>query len=1107
MSKKHLFFSLLFSVVFVFKITAQKVTVNLQEAEIETIFSAINKQTGYSFAYSTQVIQPNSKASLQVDNEQLDVVLQKLFKDKNISFEKKDDNKVVLTKKEEAKKKQETEKKQEKIKVKGKVVDENNQPLAGASVLEKGTMNGTIADFDGNFQISVNPNSSIEASFVAYITKEVLVDNQTFITIKLQPKTNVLDEIVLVGYTTKVKKAVTGAISKIKANEIAIAPVGNATTTLAGRAPGVISVQSSGQPGFDEADLSIRGFGKPLVIVDGVESNFNTLDPNTIESFTILKDASAAIYGARAGNGVILVTTKRGGTKKPVVNLHSSYTMQGITTMPKPVNAGQYAELVREAQINQGEPEDKLEFTLEEIEKYYNGTDPQYPNTNWYNAVFRDWAPQQNHNISVRGGSEAIKYYGFFGRLNQETMVKKGGSGYTRYNLVANIDAKINKNFTFGMNLSNVIETKKYPRRGLGENRYSAWEDFWNTQPIYPATLPDPNKISYAEGSNTGGAHITSNREIAGYTDTNNENINGTLKLNYQSDLGIYGGLFFNYNKTYSQINRFEKPVEFYTYSYETDSYNLEGSLGSKAKLDITEMKNRRINGQASLGYKKVFDNHSINLMSLYEVTDYNYNWLSAGRIDFITPLIDQLYGGNTKGMSANGSTSFSGRVSWVNRLSYDYKKRYFLDVTLRADGSSKFPKNKRWGYFPSISAAWQISDEAFMKNLNRLDDLKLRLSYGEAGNDDIGNFLYESGYAISKNNNDGISYLIGNTSFTGIISLGLANPNLTWENTKTYNGGIDFSFYNQKIYGELDVFYRERSGIIGSRVNNFPGTVGASLPPENLNSISDRGFELFLGTKGSMGELFWNVKGNLSWSRAKWMHYEEPDYTDPDQIRIQQKSGQWVDRVFGYKTDGLFTSQEEIDNLGYNQDGNTTPNSTLNPGDVKYVDINEDGIINWKDRVNLGSTKPNWLVGLNLNLNYKAFDFTALFQGALSYNTIVTFRRGSVFSDVYYNERWTPENNDKNALIPRIGGAGVARNSDFNIKNASYLRLKSLALGYTLPEVVGIDKVRLYLAGTNLLTFSKLNDFNIDPESPSSRGGLYYPQQKTISLGVDFTF
>jgi TonB-linked SusC/RagA family outer membrane protein len=1003
--------------------------------------------------------------------------------------------------------------------VSGQVKNSEGKPMAGVSVVvENG--NGTTTDELGRYTLrDVPDNATLIFSYVGFITQRIPVEKRSVVDVILSEGSTGLNEVVVVGYGTQKRETITGSISSVQGDELTVAPSANVTNTLAGRLPGLVSLQSSGQPGFDKATLSIRGFGQPLVIIDGVEGDFNTLDPTEVASVSILKDGAASIYGARAGNGVILVTTKRGVDGKPVISLNSSYTIQGITTMPKPVNAGQQAELMREAYLQSGQPPANVPWTEEEVEKFYKGDDPQYPSTNWYNELIRKWAPMWQHSISVRGGSDRIKYYGYLGYEDQKTLWKKSGGNYNRYNLLSNVDAKISKNFSMELNLASTQYNRKYPPRlasTTGVNN-AAWEDLFRTLPTYPATLPDPTKNSFADGGGTGGAQMVTNMDIAGYAKSVSQDLKGTIALNYKSLAvnGLSGKIFFNYFQNYTTGTTFQKSYQYYTYDYETKAYSLAGGF-SPTYMAVTDSKNRQITGQISLNYDRTFaQDHHLKVLALYEGVDYYSDYLYANRTGFMTTAIDQLYAGNTQGSSNNGSASIMGRSSFVGRINYSYKDKYLFESIFRADASAKFPPNKRWGFFPSISAGWRISQENFLQNLTALDELKLRASYGSAGNDGVGNFQYLAGYQIASNTlSYAGSYLFG----TGggqplIISTGLPNPNLTWEKIRIYDIGLDFSLWNRKLYGTGDIFYRTQDGIPATALTSLPASFGATLPPENLNSLNNRGFELQIGTSGSKGEFRWDVSGNISWSRAKWGHYEEPEYIDPDQKRIYQRSGNWTDDVYGYMTDGLFTSQKEIDDLGFNQDNNmNNPNSSLRPGDLRYKDINGDSILNWRDNVLIGKgTTPHWMFGFNINLSYKNFDLSGLFQGAFGYYKDLNLSLGSVYTTSQYNERWTIENNNPHALLPRLGGSGAGF-SDYKYKKASYLRLKTFSLGYNLPDrlirTAGLDHIRFYVAGMNLLTFDKLKKYKLDPEAPSGMSGtFYYPQQRTISFGANISF
>ena len=1082
-----------------------KLDLKVQSVTVKEVLSRIEDQSQFFFMYNDRKIDVERKVDLDLKQAKIEDLLKTIFEGTDTKYLIKDRQIVLYNESDQELSVPNTESSSQQQKsVSGKVTDSSGGSLPGVSVVVKGTTTGVITDMDGKYTLDrVTENATLQFSFVGMKTQEIKVGDKTTLNVTLADETVGIEEVVAVGYGTQKRESITGSIAAVKGEILSKAPVASASNSLAGQLPGLVSLQSSGQPGFDAALLSIRGFGAALIIVDGVETDFNSIDQNQIESVSILKDGAAAIYGSRAGNGVILVTTKRGNNGKPMFTLNSSFTQQRITAMPKPVNAGQYAEMTSEDYLNRGLV---APFTPEQIKKYYDGTDPQYPNTDWYNVLVRDYAPQQQHNISVRGGSDKIKYYGFVGYLDQKTMWKLNDGGYKRYNLQSNIDAKILDNLSLQLDLASTYEQRDYPSRS--QNDGSVWADYWSTAPNYPSQLPDPTKVSYAMGAGTGGAHVTTNSSLIGYNNMDNQNFKGTLSLNYkfkQID-GLTAKAFVNLLQDYSQNKNFTKPVNFYTYDIKSDIYNLMGSLGTKSTLDQKDTRNRVLTGQLSLNYDHTFaKDHHISALALYEAIDYSGDWLSAARINFLTPSIDQMYAGSTTGMSNNGSATEMGRVSYVGRFNYTYKGKYLIESSLRVDGSAKFPEDNRWGYFPSVSLGWRMTEEGFMKNLKSFDNLKLRASYGESGLDNVGNFAYLSGFAY------GGTYILGSDQQQGITSTGLANPNLTWENIAISNVGIDFSLWKRKLYGEADAFYRTLSGIPATRSSTLPSTFGAPLPPENINSTNDRGFEIKLGTSGSINEFKYDISGNVSRSRSKWDHFEEPIYTDPDQARIYTKSGQWTDNVYGYISDGLFTSKAQIDALPFDLDGQG--NKSLHPGDIRYIDLNGDKKLDWKDQVVIGKgTIPHWMMGFNADLKYKQFELNALFQGAFGYYSRIVLQRSFVYPQVMYDLRWTEKNNDPNALVPRLGGApsnGYA--SDYTYKEAGYVRLKSLSFAYNLPNQwltkIKLSEAKIFLAGTNLFTLDKLKKYGVDPEAPSGQSTTFYPQQKTVTLGVNISF
>ncbi len=1094
-------------------------SVNLTNASIEKIISEIEKNEGYVFIYNEDAASELKKqVSVRAKDESIDEVLDKMLKNTDLAYSVKS-KQVTIYKKERVPAKQveaasaiqPQQNQQTGKRITGTVVDANGEPVIGANIIETGTTNGTVTDVNGNFSLQVDNNASLKISYIGYLDQNINTAGLNSFNITLQEDMQALDEVVVIGYGTQKRGNLTGSIATISNKELTKVPLSSPTNALGGKLPGLIAVQRNGIPGGDAAELSIRGYGNALVIVDGIESDFRYIDPNQIESISILKDASSSIYGSRAGNGVILVTTKRGDNSKPVLTFNSAFTLQGITVMPQPVSSGQYAEIRREAHLNAGLPIETAPFTQEQINKYYAGNDPDYPNTNWYDYLIRKWAPQQQYNLSIRGGSDKIRYYSFLGYTTQETVFKKNGGNYNRYNFQTNIDANILDNLLMQLTLNSIIEDRDYTVRQMFGGNASVWYDFWFMLPTYSSHFPDPTKLPFA-GGGTGGAHATSNQEISGYNRDKSQTHRGSLALNY--DFNFLRGLSFRTYATYSTYNGlnkiFEKPVTYYSYNAGTNQYSVAGAYGTSAKLTQSSGRWHTVNTQTSLSFNRIFNGvHNFSAMALYETTVSGGDTFSAYRENFLTEAIDQLYAGSTQGMSNDGSAWEMGRASYVFRTNYSYKDKYLLEAIIRADASARFPKATRWGYFPAVSAGWRIDQEGFMSTFGNLDNLKLRASYGEAGNDAIGNFQYLSGYGINS-----LPYLLGNSSKAAIYSRGLANPNMTWEKIKTYNAGIDFSFFNRKLYGEADLFYRQREGILATRIATVPSSFGATLPPENINSLNDRGFEFLIGSSGRTGDFGWDISGNISWSRSKWEHFEEPDYsTDADQKRLYQQSGNWTDRFIGYVSDGLFTSQEQIDNLKY-----TYPNgnNTLKPGDIVYLDLNDDGVLDWRDQKIIGKgAVPHWMTGLNIGLTYKDFDLSLLLQGSFGFYNNIWMSRGEAgitYYDYIYTDRWTENNNNKYAAVPRMGGASSNDwDSDYRYKKADYLRLKNTSLGYNLPKSllkqINLQQVRFYISAVNMLTFTGLKKFHIDPEAPNGQGGQYYPQQKSISLGINLSF
>jgi len=1097
------------------------VTLNVVNATMRSTIDKIEKAEGYVFIYNDDVrAELDKRVSLQMTNKNIDEVLDKMLAHTNISYKRS--GKQITLYRNHAKPRQQSvpsvntqapQQSSNKHIVRGRIVDDRNEPVIGATVKINGkNTSGTITDIDGNYVLNnVAPNDVITFSYIGMRPQQIVVGGKNVINVTMQSDIKDLGDVVVVGYGTQRKESLTGSISMVTSKDLVATPQVSASNMLTGRIPGLITTQTYGIPGSDNATLSIRGFGNALFIVDGVERDARYIDPNTIESISVLKDASSAIYGSRAGNGVVLITTKRGKVSKPIVTVNGTLTFQSVTDMPKMVSSGQLAELKREEFYNKhgiGTPLTPP-YTEEQMKKYYEGTDPQYPNTDWYDLMIRNWAPMQQYNASVRGGSDRFSYYSYFGYTKQESILKTDFGNYQRYAFQTNLDARITDRLKLQVSMSYNLNDRNYPARNAFDGEASIWGAFWATLPIYPAHFPNPNYLSYGGGA-TGGIGLISDRGISGYNRSKayTTELSGTLTYDFKYVPGLSFKAFLDYTKSDNPTKIFNISIDFYTYNYANDVYTYKGSYNKGGSLEQSQVYNTMLTTQLSLNYERLFAKlHRVKAMALFETVDTKGDNLRASRRDFFTMAIDQMFMGSTATAANDGSAAENGRESFVGRMNYAYADKYLLEFILRADASAHFAPGHRWGYFPGIMLGWRLDQEKFMSKL-KFDMLKLRLSYGQMGNDAIGNFQYLSGYKLYE-----MTYLLGKNSVNGFKSIGIANPDMTWERMHISNVGLDFSWNDRKVYGAFEVFYRKRSGILARRNGSLPSTFGATPPLENLNSQNTRGWELELGTAGHVSDFRYDVKANLSWSRSKWIHYEEANYTDPDQIRLFKNSGEWVDRQVGYISKGLFTSQEQIDNLDYTYPGG---NGKLRPGDLIIADRNNDKVIDWRDQEVIGKgTIPHYMLGFNVNLQYKGFDLAMLFQGAFGFYKKLRFWSSNTNDNFYsfiYDKRWNEHNNSADALIPRLGGAAtndyVTQN---NFVKSDYMRLKTMSLGYSIPKSLlsklKIESARVNVSAYNLFTISGLHKYNFDPEAPSGETGRSYPLNKTISFGLDVSF
>lgn len=991
---------------------------------------------------------------------------------------------------------------QGRITAKGTVVDSDNLPVVGAYVVEKGNdRNVAVTDADGRFSIIVAEKASLSISCIGYVTQDVKAAPS--MTVVLVTDSEFLDEAVVVGYGTQRVATLTGSVAQINSGKITVAPVVNTTHVLAGQLPGLVSKQTSGLPGQDNASLNIRGFGSPLVIIDGIEGSIENLDAGQIESISILKDGSGSIYGARAGNGVILVTTKRGSNAKTTITVNSSVTMQSNIVTTLPATSRQRAQYQNDVYLNKGGNPTRVPYSEEDLAAYALGEDPAYLNSDWYHEVIRQYAPQQNHNVSVSGGTDRIKYYGYAGYNRQELQFKPNSGYYDRFNFQANFSARANDYLTVGMNMQYMKDCKNYPSGGdLYQDGVNFWQGIiYSADPRYPLYLPDKTLLSYANMQN-GSPIWAVNIDNSGYYQTNGNlfKVSGYAELDIPYVPGLKAKANIMYNYGASDRKWMHKRGQFYTYNEGTDKYSFAGGSVEPSSLTMNNSLSSTIVQQYSLNYDNDFDLHHVSALVMYEATLSQYRSYWTKRQDFNSTIIEEMASGDEETAQNGSGSSNYGRNSFIGRLNYSYAEKYLFEATLRADASSRFAKGHRWGYFPSVSVGWNIAKEEFMAD-SPFDMLKLRASMGTAGYDSVADFNFLTGYKYD------MTYTFGDTMYNGLASTGLPNEDLTWEIMRIYNVGLDFSLWARKLYGEVDVFQRDRTGIPGYRSQSLPTTFGATLPQENLNATRTRGFEVMLGSANRIGDFFYDISANVSYNRTQWTYYDQAEETDPDRIRLYVNKGQYTDRQVGYKTEGLFATDEEVAAWPFSFDDLSNDNSTLRAGDIKFADTNDDGVINWRDQqiIGKGST-PHWMGGLNINLGWKGFDVQALFQGAWGYTIGLSYDSNtSTYCNLYFDAQ---HNADPNALVARPAGAVPNWwTTDFYYRDCAYVRLKNLAVGYTIPErltkKVGITKFRIYAGGMNLFTLSNISKYGVDPEATGTVG-YSYPQQYTMSLGCN---
>ena len=1085
-----------------------KLSSKMQDVTVQEVLASVEQQTDYHFTYNPMQIGADRRVTIDLNNKSVTEILDELFLGKKVQYVVEGNNIVLFADNKKAEVKDIVQQKS-KI-VTGTVLDVTGMPVIGANVTVKGTTQGTITDMDGKFSLEVAEGDILQVTYIGFANQEVKVGTQTNLSVTLKEDAEALDELVVVGYGTQKKVNLTGAVTAITGEKITKRPVTNTTTMLQGQVPGLRIVQGTGQPGAESVSVKIRGVGtfsgagaSPLVLINGVTGDLSSVDPNMIESVSVLKDAaSAAIYGARAANGVILITTKQGADKgeKVSITYRGNFAVHTPTKMFDLVtNSADYMTLFNQAKINSGE---SGLYPEEEIEKYRNSNGSvEYPSFDWLGYMFNPAFVHQ-HNLSLAGTAKKTTYNIALNYADQDGTLRS--FKYKKYNVTVDLTTQA----TNWMKVGFFTNMMKGDRNFNGVSQDDAILSTMSQAPTYMPWLPDDGtgvrkytRKAYENELFNKNMPMIVEKDLFHQTNVNTD-INAQLWL----DIQLTQGLTWYTKGAVRQVNTRNEnwrggmqP----TYNYHTgELIEMTGDYG----LSVSENRTFYTNLYTYLKYDYATPNrdHNFSLMVGYSQETNKYETLEAYRrdYDFDLPTIDA--GAGSPNWSNSGKVEEWALMSGFFRLNYNYKDRYLFEANARYDGSSRLSPDGRWGLFPSLSGAWRVSEESFMKDWEWLSNAKIRTSWGKLGNQEIGLYPYQA--MISKVN----SYPFDkNEMSSAYIQTAFVNRDIKWETTTITDVGLDMLLWN-KFNITFDWYKKETDGILRSA--QVSALLGMDAPTINDGTMQDKGIELAFAwndyTDTKLGGLDYNVGFYIDRTRNTLVNFGS---TEKDG-KVIREEGLPYDSYYMLDCIGIFATQEEIDNAPkqYNDD--------TQPGDLRYRDTNNDGVINDDDRILISGKYPNFEYGLNAGLNWNGFDVSLLTQGVAGTKSFIDYRwglapffQGSAPTKDYVAGMWTEEN-PYNAKYPKIyfgtlGGTKNTRTNSYFLQNTSYFRLKNLTVGYTLPKVltdkIHLQKVRFYFSGDNLLTFTKYE--GLDPERDGTL--TQYPQNRICSIGVDVEF
>jgi TonB-linked SusC/RagA family outer membrane protein len=1069
-------------------------SLDLENVSLKETFREIKKLTEFSFIFDSRLLEHAEPVSMQLQDQTLETVLLTLSSSHRLSFKQVDDKISVKL----SDKKSNLEAIIVDVTISGIVQDSNGDPIPGVTVFVPGTNSGTATDMDGKYSIVVPEGSSLVFSFIGFETQTIQVGNQTSVNVTLEQSAQALDEIIVLGYGTAKKSELTNAVVQTTGDEIKKSSAVSLSNSLAGRLAGLYVNQRSAVPGFDDAQILVRGFNttrnnSALIVIDGVANadpdGLNRLDPNDIESITVLKDASAAIYGAQSAGGVILVTTKRGQSGKPTFNFTNSQLFQSPTMKVQSANVYDYMDVLNQNRVLEGAGPD---FPDALVESFRNGTRRA---EDWWDALVDPPATISRQSLTMRGGSDRVRYFTSVGMVNQGGIMRADDkTKLKQYNVRANLDVTVTDDLEVGVDISFRQKYTQSPQGGSG-----AIGAFASTSPLQEAYIGGDFRYP-----GEGWSHLNPAARLLspGYRRATTDVANGTFRYKYTvpfvKGLSVDGFASivksFNYNKSFDYVwDYYEK--------------NSEGNVVKKTSRTVEDIGLREDFSQSTMAtlnskiaYETKFKtDHRISAFVAYEQMTYDDNFFWAQRLGFASPQIDQLFAGseNRAQWNNSGGATQNARQNYFGRLSYDFSEKYLFGFNFRYDGSPIFPKETRWGFFPGLSAGWVVSNEAFMAD-NVISNMKLRASWGKLGNDRVDPFQYIGRFGY------GPGWVINGTDVRGIRAMTTPNPNITWEVSESTNLGLELGLLQDRLTLETDIYRTNTTNILGRRQASIPGYTGLILPDENIGEMMSHGIELQLGFRENIGQVTYRISANYSFNDNEIIFFDEV----PQAELYQKLEGRQIGSELVYHAIGIYRTQADLDaNVSY-------PRASL--GSLIFADLNGDGVIDGNDRYRYNINPfPRSQFGMTVGFEYKSFDLTMLLQGqdGGKFRLDNSFNSGAGGNGLAYVANNTYDLDNRDALLPRIRPVGFAgQNSDFWYHNARWVRFKSAEFGYNLPRSLtnrlGISGLRAYLSGENLfMIYNNLAKFGAgDPEFLSGKGGTY-PNMRTLGFGLNLSF